>query len=330
MSPATPILEVSALRVHFHTRDGVVQAVRGVDFQLGEKSTLAIVGESGCGKSVTMQAVMGLIPNPPGRVTAERVHLLGRSILQMSRRRADALRGASVGMIFQDPMSALDPIMKIGHQIAEPLRQHRRMGRRAAWKRAAELLEAVQVPDVAQRLKQYPFEFSGGMLQRAMIAMSLACDPPLLIADEPTTALDVTIQAQILDLLADLQQRRGMAVVLITHDLGVVARLADRVLVLYAGQVVESGTVERIFHAPAHPYTIGLRRAIPVAAPGEKQPPVPIDGTPPDLLRPPPGCAFFARCSEAMRLCERHGPHLLPVAPGHSARCWLHHPGAPK
>ncbi|MEO5371277.1 MAG: ABC transporter ATP-binding protein [Magnetococcus sp. DMHC-1] len=288
------------------------------------------MGESGCGKSASMLAVMGLIPQPPGRVVAHALELDGRDILRLSPDARRRLRGVEMAMIFQDPMSALNPTMPIGWQIAEPLQVHLRMSRRAAWQRAAELLAMTGIGEVDRRLRQYPFEFSGGMLQRAMIAMSLACQPRVLIADEPTTALDVTIQAQILDLLAALQRDRGMALVLITHDLGVVARMADQVAVLYAGQVVEQGPVADIFIRAAHPYTVGLRRAIPDPDPACKHPPQPIEGTPPDLMHPPPGCGFYPRCPQAMRLCREHRPGLFQVGEGHSARCWLYHPVAPR
>ncbi|MBF0175304.1 MAG: ABC transporter ATP-binding protein [Magnetococcales bacterium] len=325
-----PLLSVAGLEVGFDLHGGVVQAVRGVDLQVAAGQTLAIVGESGCGKSASMLAVMGLISSPPGRVTAQSLHLAGRDILHLSPAMARGLRGVEMAMIFQDPMSALHPTMRIGAQIAEPLQVHLKMGRVAAWRRAEELLDMTGITDVARRLRQYPFEFSGGMLQRVLIAMSLACQPRLLIADEPTTALDVTIQAQILDLLASLQRDRGMALILITHDLGVVARMADFVAVMYAGQVVESGPVAAIFATAAHPYTLGLHRAIPDLDPLHRHPPQPIDGSPPDLFAPPVGCGFYARCPQAMRACREHMPELLPVGDNHVARCWLHHPLAPR
>ncbi|MBF0426529.1 MAG: ABC transporter ATP-binding protein [Magnetococcales bacterium] len=322
------LLEVNALEVGFGLRGGVVRAVRGVDLQVTTGETLAIVGESGCGKSAAMLAVMGLISQPPGRVRARALRLDGHDLLSSNTSAARGLRGTAMAMIFQDPMGALNPTLSIGWQIAEPLRVHKGLGRGAAWQRAAELLAMTGISDVERRLRQYPFEFSGGMLQRAMIAMALACEPRLLIADEPTTALDVTIQAQILDLLAAMQRQQGMALVLITHDLGVVARMADVVVVMYAGQVVEQAPVATLFAQPAHPYTLGLRRAIPDPDPAFRHPPQPIDGTPPDLLHPPAGCGFYPRCVQAMRVCRDHPPDLFPVAAGQWARCWLYHPAA--
>ena len=323
------ILEVRGLRVEFDTHGGAVQAVRGVDLAVAKGRTLAVGGESGCGKSVTMQAVMGLIPRPPGRVVAGQALFEGRDLLRLSEPELNALRGARIGMIFQDPMSALNPTLRIGAQIAESLRLHRGMAGDAAWAEAVRLLERTRIPEAAARARQYPFEFSGGMLQRVMIAMSLACQPALLIADEPTTALDVTIQNQVLALMREIQQDLSMALVLITHDLGVVARMADDVAVMYAGQVLESGPLQQIFERPAHPYTAGLRRALPARhqARGERLAAIP--GSPPDLFAPPPGCAYAARCPHAMRVCEQRAPALEAVAPAHLARCWLHHPQAP-
>ncbi|MBF0152640.1 MAG: ABC transporter ATP-binding protein [Magnetococcales bacterium] len=325
-----PLLEVIGLEVGFALRGGVVQAVRGVDLQAEAGRTLAIVGESGCGKSASLLAVMGLLPRPPGMVAARTMRLDGRDILHLSPDAARRLRGAEMAMIFQDPMGALNPTLSIGWQIAEPLQVHKGMGRAAAWRRAAELLGMTGITDAERRLHHYPFEFSGGMLQRAMIAMALACRPRLLIADEPTTALDVTIQAQILDLLAAMQRDHGMALVLITHDLGVVARMADEVVVMYAGQVVERGPVVAVFQQAAHPYTVGLRQAIPDPDPLCKRPPQPIEGSPPNLLHPPVGCGFYPRCLQAMRVCREHLPDLLTVGEEHQARCWLHHPRAPR
>jgi len=325
-----PLLEIEDLRVEFDTYGGVVQAVRGVDLRVERGATLAIVGESGCGKSVTVQAVMGLVPMPPGRVTSGSARLEGRELLGRPTAEVNAVRGSEIAMIFQDPMTSLNPTMKIGRQIAETLQVHRGMDAKAALARAVELLDKTRIPEAAKRAQQYPFEFSGGMLQRAMIAMSLACSPKVLIADEPTTALDVTIQAQILELMRQLQQDEQMAVVLITHDLGVVARMADEVAVMYAGQIVESGPVDRIFNRSSHPYTLGLRRAMPRTGHGDVGHVLqPIDGSPPDLFAPPEGCAYFARCPHAMQLCERRPVPLFDVEKGHQARCWLQHASAP-
>ena len=319
------LLEVRDLRVEFDTYGGTVQAVRGVSFALEGGKTLAIVGESGCGKSVTVQSIMGLIPMPPGRITGGAAELDGHDILREQKIDGKDVRGRLVGMIFQDPMTSLNPTMTIGDQIAETLQVHRRYSRRRALARAIELIEMTRIPEAAKRARQYPFEFSGGMLQRSMIAMSLACEPAILIADEPTTALDVTIQAQILDLMGELQRDTGMAIVLITHDLGVVARMADDVLVMYAGQVVERGGVDDVFYRSAHPYTLGLKAAMPTNRSDAEQVLTPIDGSPPDLFSPPPGCGYFARCPYAMRACERSPPEAFALDAGHEARCWLHH-----
>lgn len=319
------LLEVSDLRVEFDTYGGTVQAVRGVSFELDRGQTLAIVGESGCGKSVTVQSIMGLIPMPPGRITSGTARLNGHDVIASSRIDGKDVRGRLVGMIFQDPMSSLNPTMTIGEQIAETLQVHRGYSRKRALARAVELIEMTRIPEAAKRARQYPFEFSGGMLQRSMIAMSLACEPSILIADEPTTALDVTIQAQILDLMRDLQRDNGMAIILITHDLGVVARMADEVLVMYAGEVVERGSVDDVFYRSAHPYTLGLRAAMPSNRDDAVQELTPIDGSPPDLFAPPPGCGYFARCPHAMRACETEHPGAFDLGEQHRARCWLHH-----
>lgn len=265
------LLEARDLRVEFDTHGGVIRAVRGVDFDVERQKTLAIVGESGCGKSVTMQALMGLIPSPPGRVTSGSVRFTGRELLGASTHELNRIRGKEIGMIFQDPMTSLNPTMTIGKQVSETLRAHQGLGRRAARAKAIELLERVHIPEAASRVDAYPFQLSGGMRQRVMIAMAIACRPQILIADEPTTALDVTVQAQILGLLRELQADYGMAIVLITHDLGVVAQMADHVAVMYAGQIVEHGTVDDIFSRAAHPYTLGLRAARPRPAEGKRQ-----------------------------------------------------------
>jgi oligopeptide/dipeptide ABC transporter ATP-binding protein len=326
----SPVLEIKDLRVEFDTYGGVVQAVRGVDLSVASGRTLGIVGESGCGKSVTMQAVMGLIPMPPGRITAGSALLEGEELLGRPAAEINARRGADIAMIFQDPMTSLNPTMRVGRQIAETLQVHRGMDAKTALARAVELLDKTRIPEAAKRAQQYPFEFSGGMLQRAMIAMSLACSPKVLIADEPTTALDVTIQAQILELMRQLQQDEQMAIVLITHDLGVVARMADEVAVMYAGQIVESGPVDEVFYRSSHPYTLGLRQAMPTAASGEGgQMLRPIEGSPPDLFAPPSGCAYFARCPQAMRLCQTRPVPIFQVGQQHASRCWLQHPEAP-
>ena len=322
-----PLLKVDNLQVDFQTYGGVVQAVRGVSFEVMPGQTLAIVGESGCGKSVTVQSLLGLIPMPPGRIHQGTATLKGRDILGSKIVDGQDIRGREISMIFQDPMTSLNPTMTIGRQIAETLEVHRGYTRSQALLRAIELLEMTKIPEAAQRANQYPFEFSGGMLQRAMIAMAIACEPAILIADEPTTALDVTIQAQILDLLGDLQQQTGMAIILITHDLGVVARMADDVMVMYAGEVVERGNVDDIFYRSGHPYTQGLRQAMPTnrgVAAGE-QTLIAIDGSPPDLFHPPQGCAYHPRCPRAMRICVQQPAPRQHLGDGHFATCWLHH-----
>ena len=322
---APALLEVRGLEVQFATYGGTVQAVRGVSFDVHAGKTLAIVGESGCGKSVTVQSLMGLIPMPPGRVTGGTARFNGHDLLESPVIDGEDVRGAQVGMIFQDPMTSLNPTMRVGDQIAETLQVHRGMGRRRARTRAAELLAMTRINEPDKRARQYPFEFSGGMLQRAMIAMALACEPAILIADEPTTALDVTIQAQILDLMRDLQRQNDMAIVLITHDLGVVARMADQVAVMYAGEILETGSADDVFYRSAHPYTLGLRAAMPTNREDAEQTLTPIDGSPPDLFAPPPGCSYFARCPHAMQVCEAAPPPRFPLRAGHTAACWLHH-----
>lgn len=322
----TVLLDVNNLGVEFSTWGGTVQAVRGISFQVDSAQTLAIVGESGCGKSVSMQALMGLIPMPPGRITSGSARLRGHEFLGRSRVDGKTVCGDEIGMIFQDPMSSLNPTMRIGDQIAETLQVHRGYSHHKAFQRAIELLELVRIPEAARRATQYPFEFSGGMLQRAMIAMAIACQPALLIADEPTTALDVTIQAQILDLLKSIQAQTGMAIILITHDLAVVARMADQVAVMYAGEIVEYGSVDEVFYRSAHPYTQGLKQAMPSAKSGENHRLLPIPGSPPDLFAPPAGCAYCARCPSAMRICAADHPPAFAVSASHDSRCWLLHP----
>ncbi len=322
---SAPLLQVEGLHVEFSTHGGIVQAVRGVDFCVDSGHTLAIVGESGCGKSVSVQSIMGLIPMPPGRIRSGSARLRGEEMLGTGLIDGREVRGAEVGMIFQDPMTSLNPTMSVGAQIAEPLQVHRGYGARRARAEAIRLLESCRIPEARKRAGQYPFEFSGGMLQRAMIAMAISCKPALLIADEPTTALDVTIQAQILDLMRELQGETGMAIVLITHDLGVVARMADEVAVMYAGKIVEHGTAEDIFYRSAHPYTCGLRAAMPVNDRSRQARLQPIEGRPPDLFAPPPGCGYAPRCPHAMQLCERERPPQFHLGAGHYSRCWLHH-----
>ncbi|MDE0756529.1 MAG: ABC transporter ATP-binding protein [Pseudomonadales bacterium] len=325
------ILEVTDLYVEFKTFGGTVQAVRGVSFAVKAGKTLAIVGESGCGKSVTVQSVMGIIPMPPGKITSGSAKIKGEEILGLSAIEANRYRGVEIGMIFQDPMTSLNPSMTIGNQIAETLMVHRGKSHSEALAMAIKLLDRTHIPEASKRARQYPFEFSGGMLQRAMIAQSLACNPSLLIADEPTTALDVTIQEQILELLTELQRTEGMSILLITHDLAVVARMADEVAVMYAGQIIERGSLDDIFYRSAHPYTLGLKSAMPSnTGRGDKRL-QPIPGSPPDLFSPPQGCGYTARCPQAMQICKSQLPVLMedPGDSGHLSRCWLQHKDAP-
>ncbi|MBI4924669.1 MAG: ABC transporter ATP-binding protein [Bdellovibrio sp.] len=323
---AEVVLEVQDLKVEFDTYGGVIKAVRGVSFNAYKGTTLAIVGESGCGKSVSVQAVMGLIPVPPGRVTSGIVKLRGNNILGLSHSEMNKVRGKEIGMIFQDPMTSLNPTMTVGKQITETLSVHEGIGRgREAKKRAIDLLEKVHIPEAANRVRHYPFQFSGGMRQRVMIAMAIACKPSILIADEPTTALDVTIQAQILHLLKDLQRENEMSLILITHDLGVVAQMASEVNVMYAGRIIEFGPVDDIYYRSQHPYTIGLRAAMPSSEEGAKRKLQPIEGSPPDLFHPPIGCGYFDRCPYAMKICESNEPEPFLVGKNHYSRCWLHH-----
>jgi peptide/nickel transport system ATP-binding protein len=319
-SPQSPLLEVEDLLVYFYTRAGVVQGARGVSFQVGYGETLGIVGESGSGKSVSVQAVMGLI-NTPGRIEGGDIRFKGRSLFdQAGRNYVRKARGKEISMIFQDPMTSLNPVFTVGTQITEVLRHHLNMDKARARKRALELLELVDINAPEKRLKQYPHELSGGMRQRVMIAIGLACEPELLIADEPTTALDVTIQAQILELLAELQARLNLSVILITHDLGVVAQLCHRVAVMYAGRIVEVGEADSLFADPVHPYTQGLLKATPrLDEVSERM--VSIDGVPPDLIAPPRGCAFSPRCEHATKGCAQPQA-LTPLGDERHVCCW--------
>lgn len=318
------ILEIKDLKVSFHTYAGEVQAVRGVTFNLKKGEVLAIVGESGCGKSVTSQTIMRLIPSPPSIIKQGSILFDERlDLLHLTPKEMESIRGSEIGMIFQDPMTSLNPTMPIGKQITEGLVKHQRLSKDEAQKKAIELLSLVGIPRPENRIKQYPHEFSGGMRQRVMIAISLACRPKLLIADEPTTALDVTIQAQIIDLLKDLQEKLGSSIIIITHNLGVVADIAQRVVVMYAGKIVEQGTVDDIFYRSRHPYTWGLLNSVLRLDDDEKSELVPIEGMPPDLLAPPPGCAFAPRCPHAMSICLREDPQNQIIQNEHTAACWL-------
>jgi len=325
------ILEIKDLEVSFDTYAGEVQAVRGVNLKLKKGEVLAIVGESGSGKSVTAQTVMRLIPTPPGRIKKGQILFEGnQDIVQLTYKEMEAIRGSKMGMIFQDPMTSLNPTMTVGTQIAEGLIKHQKLSKAAAKQRVIELLKMVGIPNPEVRVKQYPHHFSGGMRQRVMIAVALACNPKLIIADEPTTALDVTIQAQIIDLLKELQSKMETSIILITHDLGIVADIADRIVVMYAGKVVEQGKTNEVFYNPRHPYTWGLLRSVPRLDMDAEKDLVPIHGTPPDMFAPPKGCAFADRCPYAMKICFAQGPEHSILSASHSAACWLMHPGAPK
>ncbi|WDE96627.1 ABC transporter ATP-binding protein [Lentisphaera profundi] len=323
------ILEINNLQVEFDTYGGTVHAVRGLDISVAKGKTLAVVGESGCGKSVSFQAIMGLLPMPPGRITSGSAKFMGQDLLKLKDREMRKLRGSQIAMIFQDPMSSLNPTKKIGAQIAESLIIHKGMSRKDALKESLHLLELTRIADAKKRLNQYPFEFSGGMLQRVMIAIAVACKPQLLIADEPTTALDVTIQDQILALLKDLQREYEMSLILITHDLGVVARMADEVAVMYAGQILEQGSVDDVFYRSAHPYTLGLKQALPHSQEGKSSKLIPIDGLPPDLFSPPKACSYVSRCPMASQVCKDKAPLIFEAEEKHFSRCWLQHPQAP-
>ncbi|MDR1019640.1 MAG: ABC transporter ATP-binding protein [Synergistaceae bacterium] len=326
---AKKLLDIQNLHTSFFTHFGEVKAVDDVSLYLDRGETLGIVGESGSGKSVTMLSVMGLL-SENGRVVSGSVTLSGRELSNLPEREMESVRGNEIGMIFQDPMTSLDPVFTIGHQITETIMKHKSVSREEAKARAIEILSSVMIPSPSRRMGQYPHEFSGGMRQRVMIAIALCCDPDILIADEPTTALDVTIQAQILDLMKDLNKRTGTSIILITHDLGVVAGICDRVNVMYAGHIAESGTVRDIFHMPRHPYTWGLLKSVPNPKRIVKERLVPIKGQPPDLLKPPAGCAFAPRCEYAMKICLAKRPPAFDIAEGHAASCYLNHPDAPR
>ena len=318
------LLEVKDLRTLFHTPEGTVYAVNGISFHVDEGETLAVVGESGCGKSVSMLSILQLIPVPPGDIAGGSALYRGQDLLKKTEREMEEIRGQEIAMIFQDPMTSLNPVLTIGRQITETLLTHKKMDQHAAEKRAVELLDMVGISDPAQRLGDYPHQFSGGMRQRVMIAMALACSPSLLIADEPTTALDVTIQAQIIELVKKLRDEIGMAVIWITHDLGVVAGIADRVIVMYAGYIVESAKVTDLYENPCHPYTIALLQALPRVDRRRDQRLKSIPGAPPSLLMEPRGCPFANRCEHVIERCRESNPSLLPVdKKNHSIACWV-------
>jgi peptide/nickel transport system ATP-binding protein len=325
MANGEPLLRVENLKTHFHTRDGIVRAVDGVSFEVNAGETLAIVGESGCGKSVTSMSILRLLPMPPARIADGRIEFDGRNLLELSEPEMRKVRGNAISMIFQEPMTSLNPVLTIGRQIAEALVLHRGMSQKEATARAIEMLRKVHIPEAERRITQYPHELSGGMRQRVMIAMALACGPRLLIADEPTTALDVTIQAQILELMRELHRETGAAIILITHDLGVVAEMAQRVVVMYAGRKVEEAPIEELFANPRHPYTRGLLGSMPhlgdsVNETGKRL--VEIPGMVPSLRDPAPGCLFAPRCPNVIDRCTRDTPPLEQHGVGHWAACW--------
>jgi oligopeptide transport system ATP-binding protein len=317
------LLQVKGLKTQFFTQDGVVSAVSGIDFDLNEGETLGIVGESGCGKSVSVLSLMRLIPTPPGRIVGGEAWFLGRDLLKMDDEEIRTVRGNKIAMIFQDPMTSLNPVLTINQQVSEALELHLGMDKKQSRKRTVELLELVRISDAADRIDDYPHQFSGGMRQRVMIAMGLSCNPQLLIADEPTTALDVTIQAQITDLVRQLKQEIGMAVIWITHDLGIIAGLADRVNVMYAGFIIETADVKDLYADPRHPYTLGLLGSIPRLDAERKSKLTPIDGMPPDLIDMPAGCPFAPRCRFALEKCLNENPVLETIARRHNVACWV-------
>ncbi|HXG59126.1 MAG TPA: ABC transporter ATP-binding protein [Thermoanaerobaculia bacterium] len=335
VDPAEALLQVRNLRTSFSTGEGVIHAVDGVSFHVRRGEALALVGESGCGKSVTAMSIMRLVA-PPGAITGGEILFKGRNLAALTEKEMQKVRGRDIAMVFQEPMTSLNPVFKIGMQVAEAIRIHKKVSKKEAWRMAGEMLDLVSIPDPVKRLDDYPHQLSGGMRQRVMIAMALSCDPELLIADEPTTALDVTIQAQIMELLAGLQQRLGLAILLITHDLGIVAEFCERVVVMYSGRVVEEAPVRRLFASPAHPYTRGLLESLPrlaknpasdAAAP--KSPARPgrlptIEGMVPSPGALPQGCKFHPRCPDVMEICRGNEPALMVAGEGQIARCYLH------
>jgi oligopeptide/dipeptide ABC transporter ATP-binding protein len=320
--PMDPLLDVRNLQTQFTTSGGVVRAVDGVSWDVRAGETVALVGESGCGKSVSALSVMRLVSAPAGRIVGGEIHFKGRDLLTLSEEEMRKTRGREIGMIFQEPMTSLNPVLTIGRQLTEPMEIHLGMTPAQARARAGEILGLVGIADAERRLRQYPHQFSGGMRQRIMIAMALSCNPALILADEPTTALDVTIQAQILELLRSLSRKLGAAMLIITHNLGVVARYADRVNVMYAGRIVERGTARELYANPRHPYTLGLLRSVPRLDEPRRAKLDPIPGQPPDLTRLPPGCSFAPRCSFVVDHCRVERPELELVAPDHTAACW--------
>jgi len=317
------VLEVNDLRTYFYTPEGVVKAVDGVSYDVKEGETMALVGESGCGKTVSALSIMRLIPIPPGKIVSGQISFNGKDLSTLNDEEMRKVRGKEIAMVFQEPMTSLNPVLTIGRQLTETLEVHLNMNRDDGERRAVEVLKLVGIPDSERRLSQYPHQFSGGMRQRVMIAMALTCNPKLILADEPTTALDVTIQAQILELLKELSRRLGVAMIIITHNLGVVARYADRVNVMYAGKVIESGASVEIYHHSQHPYTLGLLHSVPRLDEPRKEKLDPIEGQPPDLIHLPPGCSFQPRCRFAEEKCGKEVPPLIDLGGGHWCACWF-------
>ncbi|MDP3012945.1 MAG: ABC transporter ATP-binding protein [Candidatus Subteraquimicrobiales bacterium] len=315
------LLKIDNLKTYFYTEDGIVKAVDGVSFSINRGETLAIVGESGSGKSMTALSVLRLIPSPPGKIIAGKVIFEGKNLLELPEEKLREIRGNRIAMIFQDPLTSLNPVFTVGDQIMEAILTHQKISREEARKKTIDLLKIVGIPQAEERIKDYPHQFSGGMRQRTMIAMALSCEPDILIADEPTTALDVTIQAQILELIKNLQEKFNSATILITHDLGIVAGLADKILVMYAGKPVESGSIERIYYHSRHPYTWGLMRSVSRLDKDRKEKLPSIKGFPPSLIHPPSGCSFHPRCDFAIEICREKVPMLTVIEPGHLSAC---------
>lgn len=325
------ILEIKDLHVSFTTYGGEVKVLRGIDFDVIKGESLAIVGESGSGKSVTVQTVMQLIPMPPGKIKQGEIIFDGKDLIKNTEKEMRKIRGGKIGMIFQNPLSSLNPTMPVGKQIAESIIKHQGLSKKEAMKKALEMLKLVKIPNAERRINQYPHEFSGGMRQRVIIAIALSCNPDLLIADEPTTALDVTVQAQILDLMNELRGKLNTTIIIITHDLGVVADTAERVIVMYGGEIMEEAEVNDLFYNPQHPYTWGLLKSMPrLDMDREQEKLISIDGSPPDLFDPPKGCPFAPRCDYAMKVCKDKKPGFFQVNEKHKVACWLKHENAPK
>lgn len=323
------LLKIENLQTSFFTHVGEVQAVRGISIDLKKGEAIGIVGESGSGKSITMMSLMKLLDDN-GKIKNGDIVFDNKNLIELTQKQMQKVRGNEIGMIFQDPMTCLNPVFTVGDQLMEPIMKHKKVSKQQAFDKAVHMLSLVGIPSPKERMKQYPHEFSGGMRQRVMIAMALSCDPKLLIADEPTTALDVTIQAQILELMKDLREKLGTSIILITHDLGVVADVCNRINVMYGGTIVESGTTRDIFHNSRHPYTWGLLKSVPNPKNLVKERLIPIDGTPPDLIKPPAGCPFAPRCDYSMKVCMDKRPPLFDISGEHKSACWLNHPKAPK